>query len=45
MNAKPAPAKTPFLFETDFRRPQPSRESVRAAEAADEAAAHAHARG
>lgn len=45
MNAKSFQTKTPFLFETDFRRPQPSRESVRAAEVADEAAAQAHARG
>ena len=45
MSASSSPAKTPFLFETDFRRPQPSRESVRAAEAADEAASQAHARG
>ena len=39
MNAKP------FLFETDFRRPQPSRASVQAAEAASQAAAQARALG
>lgn len=45
MSAASSQTKTPFLFETDFRRPQPSRETVRAAEAADQAAAQAHARG
>ena len=45
MNARSSATTTPFLFETDFRRPQPSRESMRAAEAADEAASQAHARG
>ncbi|TXM96232.1 flagellar assembly protein FliH, partial [Methylobacterium sp. WL103] len=41
MNARSSATTTPFLFETDFRRPQPSRESMRAAEAADEAASQA----
>ncbi|MDP4021510.1 FliH/SctL family protein [Methylobacterium sp. NEAU 140] len=36
---------TPFLFETDFRRPRPSADALRAAEAAAQAEAAAHARG
>lgn len=40
-----AAAKTPFLFETDFRRPKPSAEAARAAEAAAQAEQAAYARG
>ena len=36
---------TPFLFDTDFRRPQPSAEVLRAAEEAAVAEQAAHARG
>jgi flagellar assembly protein FliH len=36
---------TPFLFETDFRRPRPSAEALRAAEEAAQAERAAHARG
>ena len=36
---------TPFLFDTDFRRPRPSAEALRAAEEAAQAERAAHARG
>lgn len=41
----PARRTTPFLFDTDFRRPQPSAEAMRAAEAAAQAEQAAFARG
>lgn len=40
-----AARKTPFLFDTDFRRPQPSAEALRAAEEVASAEQAAYARG
>jgi len=40
-----AAAKTPFLFDTDFRRPKPSAEEARAAQESALAEQAAHARG
>lgn len=45
MNAKSFHATKPFLFETDFRRPRPSADALRAAEEAARAEAAALARG
>ena len=44
-SARSSGATTPFLFDTDFRRPRPSADALRAAEAAVRAEAAAHARG
>jgi flagellar assembly protein FliH len=41
----PARRTTPFLFDTDFRRPQPSAEAMRAAEEAVQAEQSGFARG
>ena len=41
----PARRTTPFLFDTDFRRPQPSAEAARAAEEAAQAEQSGFARG
>lgn len=41
----PARRTTPFLFDTDFRRPQPSAEAARAAEEAAQAEQSGYARG